>query len=340
MIKKPLFALTALAFFVAGGLSFYQGDEPAEKVFKSIVSFKGVPAKEIMPAMKFMNASLKVECGFCHNVNDYAADHPNREVTRKMIEMQRDINEKFFNGRPEVTCNSCHNGITHPVGIPVLTGVKNQHPRYRTDVTPSEFAKKHLDAVGGTGPVLQWKGTLTEGDGPAAPFEVVQSPEGKFLATLGPIKMGYDGTTAWTHDGTNLVRLWGDDAISLARMGRAFRTPAAFEGRTRNSVAGLEKLDDRSAVVVRGTLATPGYTEELYYDLESGLLGRVVAFTRTPIGTTPTFIDYGDYRTVGGIKAPFRITSLSMDGKVTVAQYESGTPVANADEKMFSPPTP
>lgn len=337
-MKKPLFALAAAAPFAVAGFSSYQGDEPAEKVFKSILSFKGVPAKEIMPAMKFMNASLKVDCGFCHQENDYAADHPNREVTRKMIEMQRDINEKFFNGRTEVTCNSCHNGLTHPVGVPVLDGVANQHPRYRTDQTPADLFKKHQVAVGGAGPTMKWTGTLKEGDKDAMPFEVIQAADGRFVATLGPIKMGHDGTTTWTHDGTNVVKLWGDDAISLARMGRTWRNPEAFAGLTRLNIAGREKLGERYALVVRGTLPTPGYTEELYFDLESGLLSRVVAYLRTSIGTVPTYVDYSDYRDVAGVKAPFRITSLAMSGAVTAVQFEKAEAEASFDEKRFSPP--
>lgn len=337
-MKNPVAALAALACLFAGGFSAYQGDEPAEKVYKSIVSFKGVPARDIMPAMKFMNASLKVDCGFCHQENDYAADHPNREVTRKMIEMQRDINEKFFNGRLEVTCNSCHNGTTHPIGVPVLNGVVNTHLRYRTDLTPADFFKKHLEAVGGAGPTLKWTGTLTEGDAPARPFEFVQAPDGRFVATLGTLRMGHDGTTTWTHDGTTVVRLWGDDAASLARLGRSYRTSAAFESLTRPLVAGREKLGEGNAVVIRGALATPGYTEELYFDLETGLLGRVVAYTRTSIGTVPTYIDYSDYRDAGGVKAPFKMSSLSLSGAITVAQFEKAEVLTNADEKQFSPP--
>ncbi|HRK21869.1 MAG TPA: photosynthetic reaction center cytochrome c subunit family protein [Fimbriimonadaceae bacterium] len=337
-MKKPAAAFAAIVCLAAGGLSTIQGDEPAEKIFKNIVSFKGVPAKDIMPAMKHMNASLKVDCGFCHQENDYAADHPNREITRQMIEMQKDINAKFFNGRPEVSCNTCHNGSTHPEGLPQMPGVATRHLRLRTDKTPADFFKGHLDAVGGAGPILKWTGTMTQGDNPPAPFEVVQAANGRFLATLGPLKMGHDGTATWTHDGTNVVRLWGDDAVSLARLGRTFRTPAAFEGRLRLQVAGQEKLEGRNAVVVRGGLADPTYTEELYFDQETGLLGRVVVFTRTSIGTAPTYIDYGDYRTVEGVKAPFQIRSLGLDGKVTLVKYEKAEVASGFDEKSFSPP--
>jgi hypothetical protein len=335
---KYVLTLFAVIAFVAGAYTFDQGEEPSEKVFKNIVSFKGVPAKDLMPAMRFMNASMKVGCDYCHDSSDYSKDVPNKEITRKMIDLQRDINDKFFNGKLEVTCNTCHNGLHHPVAVPIVPTLANQHARYRGDQTPAGLFKKHLDAVGGAGPILRFKGTLKEGAAPEAPFEVVQSPDGRFLADLDGLKMGFDGTTAWTFDGTNVVKLWGDDAFSLARMGITYRQAAAFERYPAASIAGVETLGSIRALVVRGPIAAQNVTEELYFDQESGLLSRVAVFTRTTIGTVPSYVDYADYREVAGIKAAFKITSLSMDGKTTVAQYQSGEAAAGFDEKAFSPP--
>ncbi len=335
-LKKTLLALASLTLILAGSLSFSQGEEPAEKVYKNIISFKGVPAKDLMPAMRFMNAALKVNCAYCHDEADYAKDVPNKEITRKMIDLQREINEKYFNNRLEVTCNSCHNGLTHPVAVPVIGGLSNQHTRFRTELTPADFVKKHLDAAGGGGPILRLKGTLKEGNAAATPFEVVQSPEGKFVADLDGLKMGWDGTTAWTSDGTTTTKLWGDDAVGMARMGRTYRLPAAFEGRARLTIGGQEKLGDRSTVVIRGTMA--GVTEEFYFDEATGLLGRVGVYTRSSLGSAPTFVDYEDYRAVEGVKVAFRIKSLSMNGQPTVAQYESAKPEPSFDVKGFSPP--
>ena len=59
----------------------------------------------------------------------------------------------------------------------------------------------------------------------------------------------------------------------------------------------------------RGTLAT------LYFDAKSGLLVRMLRYGNSPIGRLPTQIDFGDYREVGGIKFPFRMTFAWLNGR-------------------------
>jgi hypothetical protein len=39
---------------------------------------------------------------------------PEKETTRKMIKMVREVNQANFGRRNEVTCNTCHHGQAHP----------------------------------------------------------------------------------------------------------------------------------------------------------------------------------------------------------------------------------
>ena len=39
-------------------------------------------------------------------------------MARKMLTMTHDINEKFFDGKMEVKCFTCHKGASHPVSDP------------------------------------------------------------------------------------------------------------------------------------------------------------------------------------------------------------------------------
>jgi len=93
---------------------------------------------------------------------------------------------------------------------------------------------------------------------------------------------------------------------------------------------------DRLANVVqgagpRGTLAT------LYFDQETGLLLRIVRYSRSPIGRVPTLVDYGDYRDVGGIKIPFRMIFAWMDGRdaIQLSEIRTNVPI---DDSKFRPP--
>ena len=53
--------------------------------------------------------------GFCH-AQDRSSDEKGEKVmARKMLAMTHDINEKFFAGKMEVKCFTCHKGASHPV---------------------------------------------------------------------------------------------------------------------------------------------------------------------------------------------------------------------------------
>jgi photosynthetic reaction center cytochrome c subunit len=83
----------------------------------------------------------------------------------------------------------------------------------------------------------------------------------------------------------------------------------------------------------RGMLAT------LYFDKESGLLLRTVRYGKSPIGRVPTQVDYGDYRDVGGIKLPFRLTFAWLDGRDSIQLNDVKTNVP-IDPAKFERPAP
>jgi photosynthetic reaction center cytochrome c subunit len=95
---------------------------------------------------------------------------------------------------------------------------------------------------------------------------------------------------------------------------------------------------DRDVQVVQGTgprntLVTP------YFDSASGLLLRMIRYGNSPIGRVPTQIDYADYRDVGGIKLPFRMTFAWLDGRDAIQLNEVRTNVP-IDAARFGRPAP
>jgi photosynthetic reaction center cytochrome c subunit len=89
----------------------------------------------------------------------------------------------------------------------------------------------------------------------------------------------------------------------------------------------VAEIKDRPVVAVQGT--TPGGTvATLYFDRTSNLLLRLVRYSKSPIGRIPTQIDYSDYRDVGGIKMPFRVTFAWLDGRDAIQLSEVQTNVA------------
>ena len=89
--------------------------KPAEEAYKNIQVFKGMPAPQLMDAMKSFTNSLGVKCDFCHVMGAFEKDDKEEKQTaRKMILMARGINKDNFGGERRVTCWTCHRGATEP----------------------------------------------------------------------------------------------------------------------------------------------------------------------------------------------------------------------------------
>ena len=154
------------------------------------------------------------------------------------------------------------------------------------------------------------------------------------------------------------IRAFGDpDGMDV--VDRPAPAPAPGEVVISTEAIGVGGVD---AVIRRGTLGGYGFAEgmipgsevagivtavgegtpplELYFDVQSGLLSRMVRYAETPLGRNPTQIDYADYHVVDGVKIPYQWTVARPSGAFTVKidKAEQNVPV---DEKLFvAPPEP
>lgn len=296
----------------------------AEQVFKKIEVFKGVPASDLLPAMQFMAASMKMECTGCHDAKDFSADTRAKETSRKMVLMQRDINTKFFNNRLEVTCNSCHNGQEHPAAAPIPNGIAMRHPRLDSPPKPDELIAKHNASVGAATTAIVRTGTLTAPNDVShkvetLPLEYIQSSGGKFRIVSGERKAGSDGQVTWY--GPN--PMVDEPAAVFNRMGRAWRGEDGFAGLVGMSVAGKDVIGKTEVIVVRASRPSTKSTEELYFDKKSGLLLRMVNIRRSTIGTVISAMDYSNYRNVSGSKVPMKVTATFASGEQWIMDFKS-----------------
>ena len=93
----------------------------AAQAYRNIQLLKDIPSTQLIPTMRFISASLGVECEFCH-LGDRSADTDHKNTARKMMTMMMAINKDSFGGQREVTCYTCHHGTNNPVGTPTPTG--------------------------------------------------------------------------------------------------------------------------------------------------------------------------------------------------------------------------
>jgi hypothetical protein len=190
----------ALPFAVTAGATVQQGDQPAEKLYKNIKVFKGLPAKEVWPAMDYMCSSLKVGCNYCHKDGAEPDDDstPAKITTRRMVEMQREINTKYFGGRTEVTCATCHNGSPKPsTTIPVFGMSRTTLTSSGPTLAPADVLKKYLRAFGSDLKTIMLEGVYGERK---TPIKVTRGQTNRYVETLGDFQEGYDGSAWWVRN--------------------------------------------------------------------------------------------------------------------------------------------
>ena len=83
-------------------------------------NLKILPADEnLIPTMRSFTTALGVKCDFCHVQGDFSSDEKHSKlVARHMINMAKEINAKFPDGKTHVTCYTCHRGAEEPAMAP------------------------------------------------------------------------------------------------------------------------------------------------------------------------------------------------------------------------------
>jgi photosynthetic reaction center cytochrome c subunit len=317
--------------------------------YHNLQVLKEVPADELVPAMQFITYSLGVECSYCHVEGALEKDDKKTKLTaRKMIQMMLAINRDNFDSKQVVTCNSCHHGAPHPVSIPMI-GESGAEPNLET---PSEAAAtgnaplpdvviaKYLDAIGGAAALSkvktrQEKGTITI-SGRDLPVEIINKTGGKQLTLVhlsnGDSVTAYDGISGWTsvpnHPAHPIPSTESISARTEIDLQLPLHVKQLFE---QLKSMPPENIGDRQTYVVAGINAEE-IDAKLFFDKDSGYLLRILRYTKTPLGQSPTQIDNDDYRDQDGLKVPFRKTISRPNSRIAIRidEVKFNVPVDNA----------
>lgn len=329
-------------------------DAPAAPAYKNLTVLKDVPADQIGPAMQFMTTSLGVECTFCHVQGKMDADDKGEKKTaRQMITMTNEINKTHFNGRQQITCNSCHRGSARPVAIPPVleTDAMPAKPAAPaaapagTPPTAPQIIAKYTEALGGEANIRKvtsrvMKGNILTG-GQQTPIEVLSSAPNKRVSIT---HMGtsdsftaFDGTAGWMgNTGRPARAMSAQESASSALDSELYLSLRLTELYPQMRRGRPETINGVECEVLNGQNA--GHPPvRLYFDKTSGLLVRMVRYSETPLGRMPTQIDYADYRDVDGVKTAFRWTLSRPNGRFTIqiADAKNNVPV---DDARFAKP--
>ena len=317
LVTVFLFLLGGAFVLTRPGRTQPQQVKTAGEAFKNIQVLKDMPADQLGKVMNIMSASLGVSCSGCHvsNEGDFEKDDNHHKiVARKMIAMTFDLNRRYFDGRTEVSCNTCHRGSEHPVSVPALDRAPRTErpPQPKEPPTVAAILARYAKALGRSGKSVAGttrviKAERVEPDGRTRePETVIQSPGKLRVEThYGDLLVteAFDGTTAVKTSGGSAIKLKPDEAEQIKREAQLFAEPHLSSVYSKLEYRYLDRVDGKGAYLVIGTLAD-GSRERLYFDAASGLLMRRVASTPTVLGAFQFQVDYMNYRPFGGVQLP------------------------------------
>jgi hypothetical protein len=152
------------------------------------------------------------------------------------------------------------------------------------------------------------------------------------------IRQGFDGTTAWSDDPRNGLRvLSGDELEDIRREANFYHALDLQKIYSKMAVTGTEKVRDHDAYVVEATPATGGDPDKLYFDTQSGLEVRSVTRRHTPDGSAEFAANIEDYKDLDGIKLPFTVEQSSAQNAFTIKFTEIEHNVNLADGQFAKP---
>jgi len=345
----------------------------ANDAYMNVQVLKDIPSDQLLPAMRYITSALGVECNFCHDTKDFSSDDkPEKTTARNMMKMMFAINKDNFNGRREVTCYTCHHGISHAANIPVSIAVAtpnepggamppaNRGPENAPPAgaaaagapatpmpTVDAILAKYTAALGGDAAIakittLSEKGTVEMPTrGMHASVEALRKAPDEALTIvhlpMGEFAQGYDGAVAWQQRPGRPVDTSEGDELVRTKFWAVFIPGLDIKKDfSRAQVLGVEKIGDHDAYRVIAFRAGSG-SVRFYFDQQSGLLLRVSERIESPLGALPQDTDYSDYRDVNGVKIPFSITVAHAEGP-TIYKWEQIDANAALDDSRFARP--
>ena len=336
-------------------------EKTAAEVFKNIQVLKNIPASQLFPTMSFIAASLGVGCDHCHVTAEHGPwpfdkdDKKEKKTAREMMKMMLAIDDQHFEGRPEVTCATCHNGHPDPASIsPVRPwGVKESAGMEEAEMQSLPPADQVLDnyvtALGGSAALEKFntrviKGSLTTESGRTLAIEIQQkAPDLALFTATSPdgrvSRDGFDGETAWNAAGDRVFPARGLEAGRIARDAQFFVDTDVKKHYPRRFVAGKESIGGEDAYIVR-LVGHGDVSEILDFSVSSGLLLRRTALTKTALGRFAEQTDYSDYRDVDGVTLPFTVVRLEGNERYTAKYLDIKQNVPLDDSIFLMPAAP
>ncbi len=335
-----------------------------DDVFKSVMLLKGIPVDTFFEAMGMFANSMGNDCTFCHaseavfDKSKFAQSTPRIMKARQMIVMMNTINKQFFAGQTRVTCFTCHGGSDRPrsesdLALQYAEPVFDPNAREIAPdprITATQVFDKYIQALGGADRLAKLTSYVAKGSYSGFDTSLEKIPVEIYAAAPNLMTMvthlatgtntkAFNGRGGWIAGPDTplpLVTLTAGN-LDRARLEAIVAFPGSIQQLFSEWRVGLALIGDQGVTIVQG-LQGGQPAANLYFD-DSGLLVRLVTWTRTPVGFVPTQIDYADYRDVAGVKVPYRRTVSQTYMRMSIELSEV-QPNVTIDRKIFERPAP
>jgi hypothetical protein len=158
------------------------------------------------------------------------------------------------------------------------------------------------------------------------------------LAGLGKVEEGFDGKTAWETNSMQGPRIKeGEEKAATIRSSRMNLMGTWRDYYKSARTAGEEDINGKPAWKVELT-PKEGKPETFYFDKSSALLVRMTQTVSSGLGEIPVDVSLSDYRAVGGIQTPFKLTQNAMN-QVMAMQFDSVEWNPEIPATRFDPPS-
>lgn len=306
---------------------------------------------------------------------DWVFDTPQKITARRMVNMMQAINKEFFNGTQQVTCYVCHHAREKPSTTVSLDNLYSAPNFDKDDVVAAdksappaaEILDRYIAALGGqqklnsiTSYVMTGESIGYEGLGGNGSLTIyAKTPNMRTTKITFPTHPDRE-PSVWTFDGkvgwvTAPRGLMGEYQLEGSNAdGAAFEAASSFPGAIKSLFpnwvsGGLESIGETQAPssqnivppddyrLVEGTARGGNLRAKFYFDQKTNLLVRVLRMVNSPVGRIPIQVDFADYRDVNGIKFPFKMAFLWLDGRwnAEIKDVKINAPI---DNKVFAKP--
>jgi hypothetical protein len=219
--------------------------------------------------------------------------------------------------------------------------------------TAEQILDKTADATGGRAAIakiqtLVMNGTMDmKAQGLTGKVETYLKAPNKFLMAatipgIGEMRQAFDGTTGWAQDPFTGVRTLQGPELALLR--RTASLEGAINWRTlyaKVEVVGTSKVNGRDAYVVKLTPRGTGPNVQpvtQYHDAQTFLPVRLDTVVQSPQGTFPTESYLSDYRSVEGLKMPFKLRQVVGGIAEIVTTFSEARVNVPVEEAKFARP--